>query len=130
VTPSGTAKDLGALVDALRTKPDGADQLAALLPENLPLYAGRSGAETTRFRGYLLAAFADTGLPDAALPYVVESLEAGHGPDEVAGAASGRRRSTSRRRCCGPSRTWPAPTSRSASRPTGRRGRTRGRRRR
>jgi cytochrome oxidase Cu insertion factor (SCO1/SenC/PrrC family) len=91
VTPSGTAKDLGALVDALRTKPDGADQLAALLPENLPLYAGRSGAETTRFRGYLLAAFADTGLPDAALPYVVESLEAGHGPDEVAGAAIGLR---------------------------------------
>jgi cytochrome oxidase Cu insertion factor (SCO1/SenC/PrrC family) len=91
VTSSGTATDLGALVDALRTEPDAADRLAALLPENLPLHAGRSAAEMTRFRGYLLAAFADTGLPDAALPYVVESLEAGHGPDEVAGAAIGLR---------------------------------------
>lgn len=91
MTPSGTATDLGALVDALRNRPDGADALAALLPENLPLHAGRSAAETTRFRGYLLAAFADTGLPDAALPYLVESLEAGHGPDEVAGAAIGLR---------------------------------------
>ena len=91
MTPSSTATDLGALVDALRTEPDGAGRLAALLPESLPLYAGRSAAEMTRFRGYLLAAFADTGLPDPALPYVVESLEAGHGPDEVAGAAIGLR---------------------------------------
>ncbi|WP_448624138.1 SCO family protein [Geodermatophilus sp. URMC 64] len=84
---TSTATDLGALVDRLRDGPDAADELAALLPENLPLHAGRSAAEMTRFRAYLLAAFAGTGLPDAALPYVVESLEAGHGPDEVAGAA-------------------------------------------
>jgi protein SCO1/2 len=91
VRPSDTATDLGALVDALRAEPDSVGDLAALLPENLPLYTGRSAAEMTRFRGYLLAAFAETGLPDAALPYVVESLEAGHGPDEVAGAAIGLR---------------------------------------
>lgn len=131
VTPSGTATDLGALVDALRTKPDGAERLAALLPENLPLHAGRSAAEMTRFRGYVLATFADTGLPRAAMPSVVESLEAGHGPDEVAGAAIGLRGiGTAPVDVVMPLLraidNWPAPTARSASRRTGRRGRTRG----
>jgi protein SCO1/2 len=88
-TPTGS--DLGALVDRLRHQPDGAEQLVALLPENLPIHEGRSAAETARLRGYLLAAFADTGLPDAALPYVIESLETGHVAYEVAGAAIGLR---------------------------------------
>jgi protein SCO1 len=79
------------LVDVLRRAPDGAERLAALLPENLPLYEGRSAPETTRLRGYLLAAFADTGVPQGALPFLVESLESGHDAYEVAGAAIGLR---------------------------------------
>jgi protein SCO1 len=79
------------LVDVLRRAPDGAQRLAALLPENLPLYQGRSAAEATRLRGYLLAAFADTGVPQAALPFLLESLESGHDGYEVAGAAVGLR---------------------------------------
>jgi cytochrome oxidase Cu insertion factor (SCO1/SenC/PrrC family) len=83
--------DVGARIDALRHLAQGRDELAALLPENLPIYEGRSAAQMGRLRGYLLAAFADTGLPDAALPYVVESLETGHVAYEVAGAAIGLR---------------------------------------
>ena len=83
--------EVGALIDALRHLPRGPDELAALLPENLPMYEKRSAAEMGRLRGYLLAAFADTGLPDAALPYVIESLETGHIAYEVAGAAIGLR---------------------------------------
>jgi protein SCO1 len=83
--------EVGALIDALRSSPQGADELAALLPENLPIYEQRSAAEMGRLRGYLLAAFADTGLPEAALPYVIESLETGHVAYEVAGAAIGLR---------------------------------------
>jgi cytochrome oxidase Cu insertion factor (SCO1/SenC/PrrC family) len=79
------------LVDVLRHAPDGAQRLAALLPENLPVYEGRSASETTRLRGYLLAAFADTGVPQGALPFLVESLESGHDAYEVAGAAIGLR---------------------------------------
>jgi cytochrome oxidase Cu insertion factor (SCO1/SenC/PrrC family) len=82
---------VAALIDALRHLPEGPDELAALLPENLPIYQGRSAAQMGRLRGYLLAAFADTGLPDAALPYVIESLETGHVAYEVAGAAIGLR---------------------------------------
>ena len=83
--------DVGARIDALRHLPQGPDELAALLPENLPIYEKRSAAEMGRLRGYLLAAFADTGLPDAALPYVLESLETGQFAYEVAGAAIGLR---------------------------------------
>jgi protein SCO1 len=81
------ADDIGAHVDALRQGPGAADALVALLPENLPVHAGRTPAEMGRLRGYLLAALAEYGLPDAALPFVVESLEAGDVADEVAGAA-------------------------------------------
>jgi cytochrome oxidase Cu insertion factor (SCO1/SenC/PrrC family) len=83
--------ELGAYIESLRDLPQGPDELAALLPENLPIYQGRSAAEMGRLRGYLLAAFADTGLPDAALLYVLESLETGHIAYEVAGAAIGLR---------------------------------------
>ncbi|MGN9914251.1 SCO family protein [Phytohabitans sp. LJ34] len=86
-----TDTEVAALVDSLRHASHGSDGLTALLPENLPIYHGRSAAEMNRIRGYLLAAFADTGLPDGALPYVIESLETGHDPYEVAGAAIGLR---------------------------------------
>jgi protein SCO1 len=79
--------EIGATIDALRQTPGGCHELAALLPENLQLYEGRTSAEMTRIRGYLLAAFADTGLPGEAMPYVLESLESGHLPYEIAGAA-------------------------------------------
>ena len=83
--------DFGDLVDDVRREPDGAARLAELLPENLPHHAGRSSADMVRMRGYLLAAFADTGLPDAAFPFLMESLETGVDAYEVAGAAIGLR---------------------------------------
>jgi len=79
--------DLAAAIDELRGTPGRRDELVALLPENVALYEGRTSAEVTRVRGYLLAAFADTGLPPAALPYVLEALESGEAPYEIAGAA-------------------------------------------
>jgi protein SCO1/2 len=80
-------EDVAATIDAIRWTPERRDELVSLLPENVPLYQGRTSAEVTRLRGYLLAAFADTGLPAAAVPYVLEALESGHMPYEVAGAA-------------------------------------------
>jgi protein SCO1/2 len=81
------AREIAATIDALRRAPGGGDELAAMLPEHLPLYEGRSSAEVTRLRGYVLAAFADTGLPDAALPYALEALESGDEAYEVAAGA-------------------------------------------
>jgi protein SCO1 len=84
---SAPEQDIAALVDAVRAAPERRDDLLALLPERAPLYAGRTSAEVTRLRGYTLAAFAETGLPAPALPYVLEALESGHMPYEIAAAA-------------------------------------------
>lgn len=80
-------EDVAATIDAVRRAPERVSELVALLPESLPVYEGRSSAEVTRLRAYLLASFAETGLPADALPYVLEALESGHEPYEVAGAA-------------------------------------------
>ena len=79
--------DVAAAIDEVRRTVERRDELVALLAERAPLYDGRTTAEVTRLRGWLLAAFADTGLPAAALPYALEALESGHMPYEVAGAA-------------------------------------------
>lgn len=62
-------------------------RLAARMPPEHPLYRGRSSAEAQRLRGCLMAAFARTGLPKRALPYVLEALESGQHPYLCAGAA-------------------------------------------
>lgn len=82
---------IGDVIDALRRSAGRRDELVALLPERLPIYQRRTAADVTRIRGYLLAAFADTGLPPDAMPYVIESLQSGHTAYEVAGAAIGLR---------------------------------------
>ena len=69
-----------------------------LLPERISLYAGRSANETIRMRGYILAAFEQVELPDAALPYVLEELESGRDAYLVAAAARAQSRSWSSRR--------------------------------
>lgn len=61
--------------------------LVALLAERHPLYAGLDANSAVRLRGYVLAAFARTGLPEAALPFVIEALETGQHPYLVGAAA-------------------------------------------
>jgi protein SCO1/2 len=87
VDRSSPEADVAATIDELAGTEGGADELVALLPERAPLYDGRTSAEVTRLRGWLLAAFAGAGLPAPALPYALEALESGHMPYEVAGAA-------------------------------------------
>jgi protein SCO1/2 len=83
-TPEETIAELA---DAVRQSPERRDQLVELLPERISLYEGRSANATLRMRGYILAAFEQAGLPDAALPYVLEELENGRDAYLVAGAA-------------------------------------------
>jgi protein SCO1/2 len=87
-TPEETVAEL---VDAARHSPEGRDVLVRLLPERLSLYDGRSANATVRMRGYILAAFEQTGLPDAAFPYVLEELENGRDAYLVASAAKALR---------------------------------------
>ena len=65
--------------------------LVTLLPEQHRLYAGRSTNETARIRGFILAAFERVGLPEAALPYVLDELQNGNDAYLVAAAAKALR---------------------------------------
>jgi protein SCO1/2 len=87
-TPEGS---IAVLVDAVKQSPEHRDALVRLLPERISLYDGRSANATIRMRGYILAAFEQTGLPDTALPYVLEELENGRDAYLVAGAAKALR---------------------------------------
>jgi len=73
-TPEETIAEL---TDTVTQSPERRDLLVQLLPERTSLYQGRSTNEAIRMRGYILAAFEQAGLPDAALPYVLEELENG-----------------------------------------------------
>jgi protein SCO1 len=87
-TPEETIAELA---DAVRQSPERRDLLVRLLPERISLYEGRSANATIRMRGYILAAFEQAGLPDSALPYVLEELENGRDAYLVAGAAKALR---------------------------------------
>ena len=87
-TPEET---IAKLVDTVRQSPERRDLLVQLLPERIFLYEGRSANGTIRMRGYILAAFEQVGLPEAALPFVLEELENGRDAYLVAGAAKALR---------------------------------------
>lgn len=78
---------IATLVDAVKRDPRRRDCLVGLLPERISLYAGRGTNATIRLRGYIMAAFGQAGLPDAAVAYVLEELESGRHAYLVAAAA-------------------------------------------
>jgi hypothetical protein len=87
ITARGHASDVAAHVDELRRRPGAAPELAAMLLEQSPWYAGRGTNEAERLRGYILASFETTGLPPEAVPVVLEELELGRTAYTVAAAA-------------------------------------------
>jgi protein SCO1/2 len=66
---------------------DAASRLAAMLPEQSPIYAGRGTNEVERLRADILSGFETAGLPPEAVPFVLEELETGRNPWTVAAAA-------------------------------------------
>jgi len=77
----GTAGELGACLDALRTfGTDGAmaaPALMRLLEEQSAVYRNLPKHEVDRVRAFLLVTLADVGIPVEALPFVVSSLASG-----------------------------------------------------
>jgi cytochrome oxidase Cu insertion factor (SCO1/SenC/PrrC family) len=83
-----TEQAFATLVDKLRKGGgESAIDLVPLLSVSHEVFRGRSASSTARMRAYAMAAFHDTGLPDHALPYVVEVLETSSRPNLVAAAA-------------------------------------------
>ena len=79
--------DIAAYVDYVREHPEHRDSLVSLLPYDHLLYTGRGANQVTRIRGYILASFEQTGLPNSALIYVLDELENSQRPYLVAAAA-------------------------------------------
>jgi cytochrome oxidase Cu insertion factor (SCO1/SenC/PrrC family) len=86
----GSVDEAVAQIEALRVS-GARDALAGLLDERHPLYRGLGVSHAERLRGYVLAAFEEMGLPPAALPFVLEELESGVTPYNVAAAAKALR---------------------------------------
>jgi protein SCO1/2 len=79
--------EVAALVEDVKRHPHRRDRLADLLPERHPLYAGRSSNAVVRLCGYVLAAFEQVGLPERAVPFVLDELQNGRDAYLVAAAA-------------------------------------------
>lgn len=83
-----TEQGFATFVDSQRQRSrQAASNLLPLLSVSHAVFRGRSAGSATRMRAYALAAFHDAGLPDDALPYVVEVLETSFRPTLVAAAA-------------------------------------------
>jgi protein SCO1/2 len=78
-------------ITALRRAPARREELVALLPEQSPVYRGLSANAAERIRGFIFASFETVGLPQSALPFVLEELETGISPYTVAAAAKALR---------------------------------------
>ena len=76
ITGTGTTPlaDVFAHVDRLRAMPDSAGKLLEMLAEQSPIYAGRGSREAGRLRGYVLASFERTGLPEQAMAFAQKGL--------------------------------------------------------
>ena len=86
----GSAVDDGS-ARSVRSLPSKPGQLVDLLFEDSPCHTGRSAGETARLRAEVLLTLGTMGLPDEAVPFVVEELEAGSEPVLVAAAAKAAR---------------------------------------
>ncbi len=70
-------EQLIALVEKVLQNPEQRMQLVPLLEEVHPLYRDKTQPMIADMRGWILLAFAEVGLPEAALPFVLEELESG-----------------------------------------------------
>jgi len=76
-----------ALVDELAADPERREQLTDLLREDHPYYDECGVAKIVRMRGWVLLAMARTRVPDPALVFILEELDAGVDPYLVAASA-------------------------------------------
>ena len=69
---------VGAYLEALRAVGPGAveaaDPIVRLLAERSPLYRNRSKYEVEQLRAFMLVTLSEVGIPDAALPFILDAL--------------------------------------------------------
>ena len=80
-------EEFAVLVSALAGSTGGCNALTALLHEDHPVYDQRGTAAIVRMRGWILLALSRAGVPQDALSFVLEELDAGADGYLVAAAA-------------------------------------------
>jgi protein SCO1/2 len=81
------AQQIAALLQAASRSTAQRAEFVALLSEQHPLYRELGLSDITHVRGFVFATFERVGLPEAALPFVLEELQTGHAAYSVAAAA-------------------------------------------
>jgi protein SCO1 len=79
--------EIAAAIDFVKQFPVYNRLLIQYFPLQHALYSSRSANEVIRIRGYMFESFGHCGLPDEALPFVLEVLESERSAYLVAGAA-------------------------------------------
>jgi protein SCO1/2 len=87
ISPNNTHISMGRVVEDVRSQLGQGKRLVPYLRQQHSEYLGKSTNEIKRQRAFLFEAFAQTGLPEKALPYVLEVLETEHHAYLVASAA-------------------------------------------
>ena len=86
-----TEDELGAFLNEIRLGSFNKNYLVELLSERHHIYRGRTTYQIEGIRGYALASFNETGLPDSAINFILDELQNGRSAYMVAGAARGLR---------------------------------------
>jgi protein SCO1/2 len=82
-----TVDEVLALVEAVKQEPSRRAALVEFLRDEHAIHRDRGAADVVRLRGFVMQAFSDVGLPEEALPFVLEDLESSLDAYAVAAAA-------------------------------------------
>lgn len=91
LTKDSTEEDIGKVLDNVRNGELSQSLLVALLSERHAVYNERPGYQMNHIKGYAIASFAEVGLPDSAINFVLDELQNGRTAYMVAAAARGLR---------------------------------------
>lgn len=86
-----TEEEIGIVLDRIRNGDMSRSFLVDLLSERHDVYIERPSYQMNRIKGYALASFLETGLPNSAINFVLDELQNGRNAYMVGGAARGLR---------------------------------------
>ncbi|WP_326981954.1 SCO family protein [Chryseobacterium sp. MYb264] len=89
LTKDTSEDEIGKVLDSIRSGELSRNLLVELLSERHAVYSERPGYQMIRIKGYALASFAEVGLPDSAINFVLDELQNGRNAYMVAAAARG-----------------------------------------
>lgn len=87
LTQYSTEEEIAKVLNSIRNGKLSRNLLVELLSERHTVYNERPAYQANRIRGYALASFADVGLPDSAINFVLDELQNSRNAYTVAAAA-------------------------------------------